>query len=85
MASAVPVVATDVGAFSELVVDGVTGTIVAPGNADAMATAVEPLIADDVRRQSFADAALAHVRENFPLQKEAATLVGIYRNLSGGV
>lgn len=85
MASEVPVVATDVGAFSELVVDGVTGTIIEPGDSDAMSTAVEPLIADDIRRQSFANAALAHTRENFPLQREAAMLVEIYRNLSGGV
>ncbi len=85
MASAVPVIATDVGAFSELVVDGVTGAIVEPGNSVAMATAVEQVIADDIRRETFASAALAHARENFPLEREASALVDIYRNVSGGV
>ena len=37
MASGVPVVATTVGAFSELVADGRTGTLIPPGDVDAMA------------------------------------------------
>ena len=47
MASGIPVVSTDVGALSEVVVDGVTGRIVAPLDDRAMVEAVVALL-DDV-------------------------------------
>jgi len=44
MASGIPVVSTDVGALSEVVVDGVTGRIVAPLDDRAMVEAVGALL-----------------------------------------
>ncbi|RME45008.1 MAG: glycosyltransferase family 1 protein [Chloroflexi bacterium] len=46
MASARPVVATDVGALSGMVASGVTGFIVPPGDAAAVAEAMEKLLRD---------------------------------------
>jgi glycosyltransferase involved in cell wall biosynthesis len=46
MASGVPVVATDVGALSEVIMDGVTGRLVAPLDDSAMIEAVTALVSD---------------------------------------
>eukprot|EP01035_Chromulina_nebulosa_P031297 gene31297-41705_t len=60
MASGVPVVATTVGAFPELVVEGETGSLVPPGDVDAMVAAVGTLLDDPDRRSRMAAAARAH-------------------------
>ena len=60
MASGIPVVSTDVGALSEVVVDGVTGRIVAPLDDGAMVEAVAALLDDPEARAHMA--AEAHRR-----------------------
>jgi mannosyltransferase len=84
MASGVPVVAADVGAFSELVVEGSTGTIIPPGNLEAMVGAVRPYMADETMRSARAAAALGHVRRNHPLQREADDIIAVYERLWAG-
>ena len=81
MASGVPVVASDVGAFSELLVDGVTGQIVPRDDIDAMTTAIARLMDDDARREEAGRAGLAHVRERFALEREASEIGEVYRDL----
>lgn len=81
MATGVPVVATDVGAFSELVADGLTGTIVPRDDLAAMIAAVERYLADHALAARHGDAALAHARRTFPLEREADQLIDIYRGL----
>ncbi len=83
MATGVPVVATDVGAFPELVEDGTTGTIVARGDVRAMAEAAGGYMADLPRRQAVAEACLAHARERFPIKEEASNLLAVYRAVAG--
>lgn len=48
-ASALPIVATDVGGNAEIVEDGVNGLVVPPSSPDAFATALERLLADPAR------------------------------------
>jgi mannosyltransferase len=81
MASGSPVVAADVGAFSELIVEGRTGSIVAAGDAAAMAAAVAPFLADPARTQAFGEAALKHVREAFPLSRETREIIAVYERV----
>lgn len=81
MASATPVVATNAGAFSELIVDGVTGRVVPIDDAPAMAAAIEPYLEDAALRRTASSAALAHVRDRFPLQREASEIAAVYERL----
>ena len=81
MACGVPVIATTVGAFPELVVPGETGALVAPGDVDAMAQATIRLLDDTSARAEQAAKARAHVAETFPIEAEAAAITTIYRAL----
>ncbi|KAB0679771.1 glycosyltransferase family 4 protein [Aureimonas leprariae] len=81
MASGTPVVASDAGAFREIVADGITGRIVPVGDAAALAAAIEPYMADATLRAAAGKAALARVRELFPLQREADEIRAVYERL----
>lgn len=81
MACGVPVVATDVGAFSEIVTDPVIGRIVAPDDIPALTTAASDMMGD---RESLALAGVAarrHVERFFDIRTEAKALVSVYRGL----
>ncbi len=81
MACGVPVVATDVGAFSEIVTDPSLGHVVEPGDIQALADAAGEMLNNrDSLRQS-GKAARAHVEANFDINGEAQTLVTLYKQL----
>jgi glycosyltransferase involved in cell wall biosynthesis len=61
----VPAVSTDVGWVHEVVVDGVTGRLVPPGRPDAVAVAVEEVLADAAR---MGEAANRHCVDRFEMQ-----------------
>ena len=82
MASGVPVVATDVGAFPELIVEGETGTIIPAGDVEAMSKAAERYL-DDATRAAASQAALAHAKVNFPLEREIDALREVYSQAAG--
>jgi len=81
MACAVPVIATRVGAFEELILDGRTGALIEPSDVAAMTREISALLADQERLQSASHAARAHVCAEFPLEKEANELTDIYRQM----
>ncbi len=66
---ALPVVSTRVSAIPELVDDGETGLLVEPGDRQALAAALERLIADPARRQTLGQAGLARVRAHFRFER----------------
>ena len=79
MACAVPVVATRVGAFEELVVEGRTGAIIPPGDVDAMAEAVSAFVQkDDATRAAMAEASRRHVVDNHSIETEARRINAVY-------
>ncbi len=83
MACGVPVVATDVGAFSEIVTDESLGRIVAPGDPGALAAAALEMLSDPESLARAGQAVRAHVEAHFDIEGEARTLVGLYRDLLG--
>ncbi len=83
MATAVPVVATDVGAFPELLVTGSdeTGVIVPRDDLIAMVEASGLFMDDDNRRQQASTRARTHAMNSFSIEGEARKLGGVYRSL----
>ena len=60
-----PCIATRVSAIPELIHSGETGLLVEPGDADALAAALERLIAEPALRRRLGLAAAEHVRRDF--------------------
>lgn len=84
MATGVPVVATDVGAFSELVTVGneETGLIVAADDLTAMVGAAAAYM-DDLPRLAAAGAnGLARTAKNFAIEGEARAIGAVYDSLT---
>ncbi len=83
MASQTAVVASDAGAYAEMIVEG-TGTSVAAGDGEALRRAIEPYLADPALAERDGENALRHVRATFPLEKEAAAISGVYECVFAG-
>ncbi len=80
MASGLPVVATKVGAFPKIVVDG-TGILVAPGDVDALASAAAALLDNPERATAMGAAGRVRSIAEFSIEAEAARLIEVYRTL----
>lgn len=65
MARGVPVVATRAGGLPEVVEDGVTGVLVAPGSEPELAAALARLLADPAERRRLGRTGAARARERF--------------------
>ncbi len=76
-----PVVATRSGGPQEIVEDGVTGFLVHPGNIAAMTSAIEALIMDRNKRDTFGMAAYRQVREQFSRSKTRDVMHRTYANI----
>ena len=65
MAAGVPVVAADAGGVKEIVEDGVSGLLVPPGDASALADAIAGLLSDRDRSDAIAGAGYARMASTF--------------------
>jgi glycosyltransferase involved in cell wall biosynthesis len=81
MACGVPVVATTAGAFPEVVADGETGWLVAPGDAHALAGAIKRLMADPAERKRMGDAGRRRMQERFTWRETARKTVALYEEI----
>lgn len=81
MACGSPVVATKVGAFEELIVEGETGHLVEIGDDVAIAERVGDLLSSPKKLKAMSMAARANVTSNFRIEQEAASIIAIYRKL----
>ncbi|MBF0583316.1 MAG: glycosyltransferase, partial [Magnetococcales bacterium] len=81
MACGKPVVATDIDQVSELVVDGVNGFLVPPGNAMALANALDRLVTDPSLRRQMGQAARRTVEERFSFTVALDRYRTLYRRL----
>ena len=81
MACGVPVIASRVGAFPTLIREGETGSLVPPGDAEALAGALARWLDDDAGRAAAGRAARAHVLARHAIEDEARAIVEVYRGL----
>lgn len=83
MVSHRPVIATRVGGVAELVEDGVSGYLVAPGDAEALAGAMRQLGEDPDLRRRMGAAGHAKVVAEFDIDKEARWLKSLFEGTAG--
>lgn len=79
-ASQTAVVASDAGAYPELVAES-AGEIVPAGNAEALRQAIEPYLADPQKAITAGSKGLAYVRAHFPLEREAKAINAVYAEI----
>ena len=80
MATGAPTVSTRLSGIPELVVDGVTGLLVDPGDRGGLANALRRLVEDPELRARLAVAARAHVEQRFDLEREVERLAQLVRS-----
>ena len=81
MAAGLPVVASDVGGNAEAVLDGKTGRIVPPDDADALAAAMRQFLADPEMACQMGAAGRARVAERFTSDAMIGQVTAAYRRL----
>lgn len=84
-AACLPLVATNVGALPEIVLDGRTGLIVEPGSVESLEAALARLIHDAGLRRAMGQNASALVADKFDAAKNATTIVDTLVDTIGGV
>jgi glycosyltransferase involved in cell wall biosynthesis len=78
-----PVVTTDVAGVTEIVEDGVTGLVVPPEDAPALAKAVIALLEDRQRAAALGQAGRKRVEAGFTLEQMLDRMEAIYRGVAG--
>ncbi len=82
-AAGLPVIASRVNGLPGVVIDGVTGVLVPPGDAAALAAAIEDLVRDPEKRRRMGEAGRAFVAQHYDWRSNMAGLEAIYRRLAG--
>lgn len=81
LAMEVPVVASDIGGNRELVSEGKTGRLFPPGDAAALARALEDIFSDPDAAKLTAQVGRARVKESFSLERMISATADLYRSL----
>jgi glycosyltransferase involved in cell wall biosynthesis len=81
MAAAKPVVVTDVGGLSEMVINGETGIIVPPDDPKSLATATTRILQDPMLARRMGQAGRKRVEANFTIEKMTEKYQTLYQGL----
>jgi glycosyltransferase involved in cell wall biosynthesis len=68
---AVPVVASDVGSIADIVIDGETGVLVAPGDVERFEAGVTAVLSDGSQASAMAVRAQRHCLDQFEIDRVA--------------
>jgi len=82
MACGKPVILTDTGSHPEHVPDGKVGYLVPLQDSQAVANALEKMLADPKKRQEMGLAARRHIEENYDWSKIAGQYLELYKKLT---
>ena len=82
LASGLPVVATEVGALSEAVIEGENGLLVPPGDLKALSQAILALASDPLQRQAYARAARQHAESRFDARRNYGMILAHMKALT---
>ncbi len=82
-AAGLPVIAERIAGVPEVVIDGKTGILTEPGEAQSYADAIEDLLTDREKRQTMAENARAFVIAERSLKRAASTLDRILQDARG--
>jgi glycosyltransferase involved in cell wall biosynthesis len=83
MAMERPVVATAAGGVPEVVEEKATALLVPPGDAGALAGAIQTLLNDPVRARAMGRAGRRRVEEHYTLRRHAEQIEAVYREVLG--
>jgi glycosyltransferase involved in cell wall biosynthesis len=78
MLAGLPVVATRASAIPEIIVDGETGVLVEPGDAPAVAKALDELLADPDRRRTLGEAGRRRALAEFSVARMTERAMAVY-------
>ena len=78
MAMKIPVVASDAGGLSEVVINQKTGLLVPPENVDALVTAIESIYKDSDLTEVIVENAYQHCLDNFTFNKMISDTEKVY-------
>lgn len=78
MAVSKPVVASNVMAIPEIVIDGQTGLLVPPDNADALAQGLLKLIENPILCQQFGSAGRQRLEQEFTVERMVKKTIAVY-------
>ena len=81
MAAGLPIIATRVGSLPEFIEDGVTGSLVPPGNIPALYRAILDKLENLDRTQALAVAGREAVRQRFSWDQSAQQMTKIYQSV----
>lgn len=81
MAAGLPIIATDVGALREEVVDGVNGFIIPPSDPSAIVGAVRSLLSDESKRNAMAIASRRLAEERFDARRNYGELLFLMKHI----
>lgn len=76
-----PVICSSAGGLTEVVEDGVTGRVVPPGDAPALAAALRDCLADPAKSAAMARRAREEALRRFTFERQIADTLAVYRQL----
>jgi glycosyltransferase involved in cell wall biosynthesis len=79
MGAGLPIIASRVGALPEFIEDGITGSLVPPGNVPALYRAILEKLENPERAQAQADAGRESVHQRFSWDQSAQKMTEIYQ------
>lgn len=81
MAMGLPVVASDIPALREVVEDGSSGILVAPGSSDSLARALDRLVQDPGLRIRMGNRGMQLFDQKFTIERSAREMIALYERV----